>query len=98
MKKLDGTWAFDYTVFDKWVDFMMNDVGIDGLISCYTMVPWELSFDYYDQATNRVLFVKAKPGEQAYTDYWGTFLKDFARHLKEKDGSERLPFPWMNVR
>lgn len=84
MKKLDGTWAFDYTVFDKWVDFMMNDVGIDGLISCYTMVPWELSFDYYDQATNRVLFVKAKPGEQAYTDYWGTFLKDFARHLKEK--------------
>ena len=89
MKKLDGTWAFDYTVFDKWVDFMMNDIGIDDLISCYTMVPWELSFDYYDQATNRVLYVKAKPGESAYTDYWGVFLKDFARHLKEKGWFEK---------
>ena len=89
MKQLDGTWKFDYTVFDKWVDFMMNEVGIDDLISCYTMVPWDLKFDYYDQATNRVLFVEAKPGDRAYADYWGTFLKDFARHLKAKGWFEK---------
>lgn len=46
MKKLDGTWVYDYTVFDKWVEFMMNEVGIKDLISCYTMIPWALSFDY----------------------------------------------------
>ena len=40
MKKLDGTWVYDYTVFDKWVEFMMNEVGIKDLISCYTMIPW----------------------------------------------------------
>lgn len=89
MKKLDGTWVFDYTVFDKWVDFMLNDVGIDGTISCYTMIPWALRFDYFDQATNRVLFVEATPGDAAYADYWGVFLRDFSRHLRAKGWFER---------
>lgn len=62
MKKLDGTWVYDYTVFDKWVEFMMNEVGIKDLISCYTMIPWALSFDYFDQATNRVQFIKVASG------------------------------------
>lgn len=84
MKKIDGTWEYDYTVFDKWVEFMMNEVGIDRQINCYTMIPWALSFDYFDQASNRVQFVEAKPGDAAYEAYWGTFLKDFARHLREK--------------
>lgn len=84
MKKLDGSWDFDYTVFDKWVEFMMNEVGIDSQINCYTMIPWALSFDYFDQATNRVQFVNAKPGEADYTNYWLPFLKDFSRHLREK--------------
>ena len=38
MKRADGTWAFDYTVFDRWVEFMMS-VGIDQQINCYSMVP-----------------------------------------------------------
>lgn len=84
LKKIDGTWEYDYTVFDQWVEFMMNEVGIDRQINCYTMIPWALSFDYFDQATNRVQFVEAKPGEAAYEEYWGVFLKDFARHLREK--------------
>lgn len=89
MKKLDGTWVYDYTVFDKWVEFMMNEVGIKDLISCYTMIPWTLSFDYFDQATNRVQFIKAAPGDEAYAEYWGTFLKDFSRHLREKGWFEK---------
>lgn len=89
MKKLDGTWVYDYTVFDKWVEFMMNEVGIKDLISGYTMIPWALSFDYLDQATNQVQFIKAAPGDKAYAEYWGTFLKDFARHLREKGWFEK---------
>lgn len=84
IKRIDGTWTYDYAVFDKWVGFMRDDIGITGLISCYTMIPWALKFDYYDEATNRVRFVEAKPGDAAYAEYWGTFLKDFARHLREK--------------
>ena len=84
IKHIDGTWTFDYAVFDRYVEFMMNDVGINRLIACYTMIPWDLRFDYYDEATNRMKFVKAKPGDNAYTEYWGTFLRDFARHLRQK--------------
>lgn len=84
IKHIDGSWTFDYAVFDRYVEFMMNDVGINRLIACYTMIPWDLRFDYYDEATNRMKFVKAKPGDNAYTEYWGTFLRDFARHLRQK--------------
>ena len=89
IKHLDGSWTYDYAVFDRWVDFMLNDVGIDGIISCYTMIPWALSFDYYDEATNRIQFVEAKPGDETYAEYWGAFLRDFARHLRQKGWFER---------
>ena len=38
MRQIDGTWKYDYTVFDRWVQFMM-DLGIDKQIDCYTLVP-----------------------------------------------------------
>lgn len=86
---LDGKWVYDYTVFDRWVEFMTNDVGIKGTIDCYTMIPWALSFDYYDQASNTIKFVNAKPQEKAYEDYWLPFLTDFARHLRQRGWMER---------
>lgn len=90
MKLLDGRWVYDYTIFDKWVEFMINEVGIHKYIYCYTMIPWALRFDYYDQATNMVQFVEAKPGEPAYEEYWGSFLKDFASHLRRKGWFEKV--------
>lgn len=82
-KNIDGSWEYDYTVFDKWVEFMMS-LGIDQQINCFTLIPWALSFDYYDVASNSVRFVEAKPGEPAYENYWLPFLKDFATHLRQK--------------
>lgn len=89
IKHLDGSWSYNYAVFDKWVEFMTNEVGIDGLISCYTMIPWNLSFDYYDEATNRIQMIEAKPGDNDYAEYWGAFLRDFAKHLRTKGWFER---------
>lgn len=89
VKHIDGSWEFGYNVFDRWVEFMTNKVGIKGLISCYTMIPWNLRFDYYDEATNRVQFVETKPGDAAYAEYWGVFLRDFSKHLKQKGWFER---------
>ena len=37
-KKKDGTWAYDYTIFDQWVNYM-TDLGIDTFINCYSMIP-----------------------------------------------------------
>jgi hypothetical protein len=87
-KKIDGTWSYDYTVFDQWVEFMQS-LGIDKQINCYTIIPWALNFDYIDQATNRVLYIKAKPGDAAYNKYWGSFLTDFAKHLRQKGWFEK---------
>ena len=83
MKKADGTWWFDYTVFDKWVEFMM-DCGVKKEINCYSMVPWRLSFQYFDQASNSFKYFNGKPGEPAYEEFWMRMLKSFAQHLKEK--------------
>ncbi len=88
MKKIDGSWVYDYTVLDTWVEFMM-ETDIDQLINCYTVIPWALRFDYIDQATNDIKFIEAKPGEVAYADYWISFLKDFSRHLREKGWFEK---------
>ncbi|MDR1356168.1 MAG: DUF4091 domain-containing protein, partial [Tannerellaceae bacterium] len=88
VRNIDGRWEYDYTVFDRWVEFMMS-VGIDRQINCYTLIPWALTFDYFDKATNRMHFVETKPGEAAYRDYWGAFLKDFAAHLRSRGWFER---------
>ena len=79
----NGKWAYDYSVFDKWVNFMFS-VGITQQINCYTMIPWNLRFDYIDEATNTVKYVNASPSETAYAEYWLSFLRDFSAHLKEK--------------
>lgn len=83
VKKLDGSWEYDYAVFDKWVEFMMS-VGIDRQINCYSMIPWKLSFRYYEQASDGMKFVNAQVGTPEYREFWFPFLIDFARHLKEK--------------
>ena len=83
MKKADGTWWFDYTVFDKWVEFMMS-CGVKKEINCFSMVPWRLSFQYFDQASNQFKFFNGRPGEPAYEEFWMRMLQSFAQHLKEK--------------
>lgn len=83
MKQVDGSWKYDYSVFDKWIEFMLS-CGITQQIDCYTLVPWHYKFDYYDCATNSVRYVECKPSEQAYRDMIFPFLKDFAAHLKAK--------------
>ena len=83
LKKADGTWLFDYTLFDMWVEFMMS-LGVTGQINCYSMIPWRMSFQYFDQASNTFKYLETQPGEPAYEEFWSTMLKSFAAHLKEK--------------
>ena len=88
IKRLDGTWSYDYAVFDRWVEFMMS-VGVTGQIHCFSMVPWRMSFEYFDQATNRMQRVTCKATDQAYHDFWLPLLTDFASHLKSKGWYEK---------
>lgn len=47
---------WNYANFDKWVSFMMNEVGVKGQISCYTMIPWNMKIRYLDEATGSTNF------------------------------------------
>lgn len=88
IRRIDGTWLYDYTIFDRWVEFMFS-LGIDKQINCYSMIPWALEFDYYDQATSSNTTIQATPGSPEYNEYWGSFIADFARHLKSKGWFEK---------
>lgn len=88
IRRIDGTWLYEYTIFDRWVEFMFS-LGIDKQINCYSMIPWALEFDYYDQATSSNTTIQATPGSPEYNEYWGSFIADFARHLKSKGWFEK---------
>lgn len=81
----DGTWSYDYTDFDRWVTFMREDVGLRGAtVNCYTMIPWSLTFRYYDAAQGRSVAPQMMPGSPEYTDFWTHYLKAFVAHLRER--------------
>jgi hypothetical protein len=80
-RKKDGTWSYDYTMFDRYISFLMS-CGINQRINCYSMVTWNLSFIYFDEARGDTTSISAIPGSQAYNDFWEPMLKDFTSHLK----------------
>ena len=82
-KKADGSWAFDYTIFDSYVQFMM-DMGVDGQISCYSLIPWTEELIYFNEAASQNDTVNIKPGSSDFIEMWTPFLKDFSIHLEEK--------------
>ena len=82
VKRADGSWAFDYSVFDEYVEFGRS-CGLGPNICCYTMCPWGYICRYENEAGETVA-VECKPGTPAFEDYWGAFLEDFAAHLKAK--------------
>ncbi len=79
----DGKWSYDYKVFDRWVDMMLS-IGINKMINCYSMVPWNCELDYIDEATGKKVTVKAEPGKPEFAKMWEPFLLDFKKHLDQK--------------
>lgn len=82
-KKKDGSWAYDYSVFDKWVE-LCEECGISKQINCFSMVPWDMSFRYFDEAKHRMVDLKTSTSSKEYKELWESFIRNFAAHLKEK--------------
>ena len=82
-KHKDGSWSYDYSIFDRWVQFML-DLGINREINCYSMVPWKCELEYFDEAKGELVTVEAEPGMSIFPKIWTPFLKDFKNHLAEK--------------
>lgn len=85
----DGTMRYDYTIFDKWVTFMMEDIGIKEEIFCYTMVPWSMSIRYLDEASGEEHTLSLNHKDPSYERIWGHFLENFREHLREKAWLEK---------
>ena len=79
----DGSWSYDYAIFDRWVQFML-DLGISKYINCYSMVPWNCELEYFDEKAGEVITVKAEPNTPIFPKIWKPFLIDFKKHLQEK--------------
>lgn len=81
--KQNGEWEFEYSIFDKWVEFMM-DLGIDKQINCYSLIPWGNQLAYFDEELERDTFIVANASLPEFAQYWIPFLEDFSKHLKAK--------------
>ena len=82
IRRKDGSWAFDYRVFDEYVAFGRS-CGLGPTIDCFTMCPWDYAVTWEDE-DGGIHKEKAVPGTKAFVAYWGDFLTDFAAHLKSK--------------
>ena len=83
IKKKDGGWKFDYTVFDTYVELAMQ-VGIDKAITIYTAVPWGDRFRYKDESTGNYMYESWSPDSKVYSANWNAFLTDLKSHLLKK--------------
>jgi hypothetical protein len=87
-KNPDGTWEYDYTIFDRWVEFMMK-IGINRQINAYSLIPWTSELVYFDKANEEKVIVRIETGSPEYVEIWSPFLIDFKTHLEEKG--------WLNI-
>ena len=82
-RNADGTFSFDYTDFDKWVQFN-KDLGIGDKIVCYSMIPWGNNVKYYDEASGTTMVENLPAGTTRYEEVWLQFLNKLVIHLDEK--------------
>lgn len=87
-KRRDGSWAYDYSIFDRWVAFMQS-CGISKQINCFSMVPWDMTFRYYDETQGQDVELKTTTSAAEYRELWTSFLTSFAAHLREKGWFEK---------
>lgn len=82
-RRKNGKWRYDYTVFDHYVR-LCDSCGINKQINCYSMIPWDMTFNYYDEALKKEVSLHASTADSSYRALWVPFLKSFAQHLKKK--------------
>ena len=76
-KKTEGSWVYDYSLFDKYVEFVMS-CGIKKGINCYTLT----KFTYYDESSGNDISCERSSSE--YKVLCTLMLQDFTKHLKMK--------------
>ena len=87
IKKKNGTWHFDYKIFDQYVQLAV-DAGIDKAITIYTPIPWGDRFRYIDEVSGNYITEQWQATSAIFKTNWNIFLTDLKKHLESKG--------WMN--
>ena len=87
-KKSNGTWEYDYTVFDRYVE-LCAEYGITKQINCFSMLPWDMSFRYFDEASGSYKTLSTTYSSEEYRELWTNFLTAFKAHLQQKGWFEK---------
>ncbi len=88
IKNSTGTWMFDFSVFDQYVELAM-ECGITRQINCYSMVPWGNQIQYFNEDSANYITVTVKPGTPEYEAIWQPFLHQFRYHLEQMGWLEK---------
>ena len=81
VRKTNGTWEYDFTVFDNFVN-TLESWGIDGQINAFSILGWnETILPYWDEATNSQRSIVYSVGDATFTTRWNHFLTAFKAHL-----------------
>ena len=82
-KRADGTWKFDYNIFDQYVQLAM-EAGVNKAITIYTPVPWGYRFRYLDATTGNYVYEEWSPDSAKFRSLFSVFLSDLKAHLEQK--------------
>ena len=81
-KKTKDGFKYDYTDFDKWIEFNKG-LDIADKIIIYSIYPWHSSFTYWED--EELVYEKFEVSSDRYNRIWSDFLYDLMHHLEEKD-------------
>ncbi len=87
-RETDGSFTFDYTDFDYWVE-LNAAAGVDGPILSFSMADWANRITYMDQRSGRVQTEQLTPGSARWKQVWTAFLTDYMVHTTERGWFER---------
>jgi hypothetical protein len=88
LKTTSGSWKFDYTIFDAYVELAMQ-AGVDAAITLYTPIPWGHRFRYLDESSGNYVNVEWSPKSAEFKEFWQVFLDDLKTHLLSKGWFEK---------
>ena len=88
-KTADGSFSFDYTDFDQWIELAIQAGVLDpqtgrGQIKAYSIAPWGNIVTVYDETSGTSQRLTLTPGSEEWRTAWTAFLEDFMRHTLEK--------------
>ena len=88
-RELDGSFSFDYTDFDYWVN-LNTECGVDGPIQSFSIAEWTNRTTYFDAASGGVVTEHLTPGSARWIEVWTAFLTNYMAHTTERGWFDRV--------